>query len=279
MAPELMYNAKDVDGRADIWALGIVLYELLAEATPFEAETTMAVAARVLRDEPTPLTSYLPDVPPQLAAAIMQCLQKDPARRWPSVAELAASIAPFAPAHLASYVDEIAKMKGVEVEPSRPTALLVDAGAAAQAPVQIVTTPAPVALASVQETAPVRRPREGGPRTGAIVASVLAAAVLLSFAVFFGLRARRGGPDRVQMPATALPATEVTAKPIETVGVEPASTATTAPSAEPAAPAGRSPSAVVSARGVAPPTKPMPAQKPHAKPSGDTSDPWNEPRR
>jgi eukaryotic-like serine/threonine-protein kinase len=124
MSPELIKSAKHVDGRADVWALGVILYELLAEATPFAAESVLAVSARVLMTEPSPLSDYRPDLPGTLVAVVMQCLEKDPARRWQNVADFAAALAPYAPPDMVRYVDFIAKVRGVHAPPSRSTDML-----------------------------------------------------------------------------------------------------------------------------------------------------------
>jgi serine/threonine-protein kinase len=94
MAPEQLRSARTVTGRADIWAFGVVLYELLAGKTPFERPSRAETSAAVLHDAPTPLVSYL-EVDAELAAAIHACLAKQPAERPPTIAALAEQLAPF----------------------------------------------------------------------------------------------------------------------------------------------------------------------------------------
>ena len=65
MSPEQMNGSRDVDARADIWGLGVTLYELLAQVTPFHADTVMVLMTRVFQSPPTPLEQYRPDVPPR----------------------------------------------------------------------------------------------------------------------------------------------------------------------------------------------------------------------
>jgi serine/threonine protein kinase len=99
MSPEQVRDAKKVDHRTDIWSLGVILHELLAGKQAFEADTLPAMCAAIAADPPQPLRAARPDVPPELEALVVHCLEKDPSRRFPSVVKLAAALAPFAPLH------------------------------------------------------------------------------------------------------------------------------------------------------------------------------------
>ena len=95
MSPEQVRNARDVDHRVDIRALGITLYELLAGRTAFDADTFPAVCASIVADAPPPLRALVPNVPQGLERVVMRCLEKDPAKRFPSVSALAAELRPY----------------------------------------------------------------------------------------------------------------------------------------------------------------------------------------
>lgn len=93
MSPEQIRDARAVDGRTDIWALGIILYQLLAGRPPFTGDSLPAVCASIAADPPLPLTR--PDVPLELVAIIEKCLAKRPEHRFQTVGELVQCLAPL----------------------------------------------------------------------------------------------------------------------------------------------------------------------------------------
>jgi serine/threonine-protein kinase len=95
MAPEQLRNSKDVDGRADLWSLGAVLFQLLTGKPAFEAENNVQVSLVVLTNEAPLLRSVMPHAPPELEAIIVKCLTKDRNGRFQSAAELADALRPF----------------------------------------------------------------------------------------------------------------------------------------------------------------------------------------
>ncbi|WP_437967095.1 protein kinase [Sorangium sp. So ce260] len=96
MAPEQMVSARNVDARADIWALGVVLYKLVTGTVPFRASTPSELGMKVLFGEPEPPEQARPDLPPGLAQVILRCMRREPAQRFATAAQLAAALAPFA---------------------------------------------------------------------------------------------------------------------------------------------------------------------------------------
>ncbi len=88
MAPEQAAADPHVDHRADIYAVGVLAYEMLAGRPPFTAPTPQALLAAHITQNPDPLTRYRPTVSPQLSALIMRCLEKRAADRWQTAGEL-----------------------------------------------------------------------------------------------------------------------------------------------------------------------------------------------
>ena len=97
MAPEQMRSARNVDPRTDIWALGVILYELLTGRVPFEADAMPELCLKVVNDPPDPIARIRTDVPDGIIAIVLRCLEKSPADRFQNAAELASALEPFAP--------------------------------------------------------------------------------------------------------------------------------------------------------------------------------------
>ncbi|HEY8074682.1 MAG TPA: serine/threonine-protein kinase [Labilithrix sp.] len=96
MSPEQMRSAKDVDTRSDIWSMGVCLYELLTGHVPFDAGGVAEICAMVLKDPVPPLSKWVVGLPPELERIVARALEKDPTKRFQSVAELAFALEPYA---------------------------------------------------------------------------------------------------------------------------------------------------------------------------------------
>lgn len=92
MAPEQALGEPDVDHRADIYALGVVGYQMLTGRLPFTAATTEALLTKHVFRRPVSLLELRADVPVAMAAAIERAMEKKPAARWSSAAEFAAAL-------------------------------------------------------------------------------------------------------------------------------------------------------------------------------------------
>lgn len=92
MAPEQLAPNGKADPRADVWSVGVMLYELLSGHLPFEAASIPLMVTRIMRDEPLPLRPVRPDVSARLDGILARCLAKDPDRRFPSAGALALAL-------------------------------------------------------------------------------------------------------------------------------------------------------------------------------------------
>jgi serine/threonine-protein kinase len=91
LSPEQI-EGRPVDGRADQYGLGVVLYEMLCGRVPFEGPNDVAVALGHLHRSPLPVREFRPEVPGWLDAAVLRCLNKDPGDRFPSAGTLGLSL-------------------------------------------------------------------------------------------------------------------------------------------------------------------------------------------
>jgi serine/threonine-protein kinase len=108
MSPEQLRSSKSVDQRADIWAMGVILYELITGTLPFMGENLGELFAAILETDPAPLRTRAENVPPGLDDIVLRCLQRRPEHRFQSAAELANALAPFA----------VARPGGVPITPN-----------------------------------------------------------------------------------------------------------------------------------------------------------------
>ncbi len=92
MSPEQLKASRDVDGRADVWSLGVILHEMLAGTAPFAGRSVAEIFGAILYKQPERLSRVRPDVPPDMEAAVLRALEKDRSKRFATVEELRAAI-------------------------------------------------------------------------------------------------------------------------------------------------------------------------------------------
>ncbi|MDF1502835.1 serine/threonine-protein kinase [Roseisolibacter sp. H3M3-2] len=105
MSPEQSAGDREIDGRSDLYSLGVVAYQMLAGELPFQATSTPAMLVKHLSERPVPVNQRRPDCPPDLNTIVMRLLEKEPAQRFSGAAELEAVLrgsAPIAPASFAT---------------------------------------------------------------------------------------------------------------------------------------------------------------------------------
>ncbi len=92
MSPEQAAGDREIDGRSDLYSLGIVAYQMLAGELPFKATSTPAMLMKHISERPAPIQQRRPDVPPDLATIVMRLLEKEPSRRFSDASAMVAAL-------------------------------------------------------------------------------------------------------------------------------------------------------------------------------------------
>jgi serine/threonine protein kinase len=121
MSPEQAAGERDIDGRSDLYSLGIVTYQMLTGALPFNAPTVAGILMKQITESAPDLRSKRPDAPEDLALAVSRCLEKDPENRWPTADALRRSLESRT---VTGYRPTVMSPKGRDQDsprPARPT--------------------------------------------------------------------------------------------------------------------------------------------------------------
>lgn len=162
MSPE-QASGKRVDARTDLYAFGLILYECLTGRPTFSADTPVAVALKQVQEKPTPPHVHVKDLPRHVEAVVLRCLEKDPARRYGTAADLERALR--APEIVARPVTRRRRPRLVAVVALVFAAVVVHklvqrhrAASNRPLPVPIAAAPVPSAVATPAPGAPVTAP-------------------------------------------------------------------------------------------------------------------------
>jgi eukaryotic-like serine/threonine-protein kinase len=247
MAPEQLASSRTVDGRADIWGLGVVLYELLTAEAPFTADSVLELAIKVRSEEHRRVTELRPEIPPGLAAVVDRCLEKSREQRFPNIAALAQALELYASPESGSLVrriERIGRGPSDHATLDEPISSRPELGAR-------TTTASQATMAAVTKSTVLdpQTPRPAGRRRR--LAAFAVAAFALAFAGFAAQRNLRGEakPASAQRLAarallTSAPASAGLLQPSpQLVTTSPSSTATASAASAPATVAAPAPHA------------------------------------
>ncbi len=228
MSPEQMQSTKDVDARTDVWALGVILHELVTGRPPFEADTTAGLCAAILTAPPAPLRALRPELPELLERVVAGCLVKRREDRVASVAALVAALEPLLPSSARIHAERIARLDAK----ARP---------GASAPPSAATSATPRSVAPPVSAAPTASaaaaPSAGG-RTLVLALGSLVAGVLVAGAAILAWSSRSDPAPRASASASSPPPTAIaSADPTPAAASPPASGASAGTSAFASGPA------------------------------------------
>jgi serine/threonine-protein kinase len=211
MAPEQV-NGQPVDHRADIFAYGVLAYELLTYERPFEADTMSRVFYRILHEEPKPLSELIPLFPADLERVVLRCLAKDPHHRYGSFRAVLADLERIVEGRPIEDVPE-GDATAIDNPAFRPTEL-VDAAPRPSGPTRIVSgstgatravpPTGPTAMVGAPDTATGYAPPSGRRLSTALIAAAVIGGVIAGSAVLLV-----GGKREPEAAATAPAATPV----------------------------------------------------------------------
>ncbi len=109
MSFEQLNSQRDIDARADVYAMGCILYEAMAGELPYVADSAPSLAIRMMSGPPKHLSAQRPNLPEGLVNAVMKAIERERADRFPTMEAMIAAIAEFVPGHVSSAAGEDAR--------------------------------------------------------------------------------------------------------------------------------------------------------------------------
>ncbi|MDI1435729.1 serine/threonine-protein kinase [Polyangium sorediatum] len=179
MSPEQINGAHDIDGRSDIWAMGIILFQLVTGECPFAGNNVLEILAQIANKKPPPPSTLREELKASFDAVILRCLEKDRALRYPDVVALARDLAPLArsepdpPAVLVARIERVYAMATKTASMSTAAEPHADTTDTPERPELEARTPEPAHAVDITCT-PTPWTRAGMPMTSPIEGTMLA---------------------------------------------------------------------------------------------------------